>query len=212
MELWPMPSTTSIWKPDPKKTHILVENRSRRSHSKRVLETGRSNILGPKFYGKCIILGCMFVQNFSSIGSALLAIQTHMYSRWLKTEFFLFSGNCLQNLEDLRFSNSESAVIRQILSSITYPKIIKIWEPRLSKFGRGLHAVTHMQWRSHPCGMFSLRSYSRSVFSLSSSWSVSAREFSPIERFPLSMSCVLFGHSLSVQFGFIRCYDWFADY
>ena len=34
-------------------------------------------------------------------------------------------------------------MIRHILYSITYSKISQIREPRLSKVGRGLHAVTH---------------------------------------------------------------------
>ena len=35
-------------------------------------------------------------------------------------------------------------MIRQILYSTTYPKISQIREPRLSKVGRGLHAVPHI--------------------------------------------------------------------
>ena len=61
-----------------------------------------------------------------------------------KIVYFCFSVECLYKLEDSRFLNSESAMIRHILYSITYSKISQIREPRLSKVGRGLHAVTHI--------------------------------------------------------------------
>lgn len=47
------------------------------------LETQRLKILGQKFYHKCDLLRCISVQNFSSIGLAVLEISTHLYPQLL---------------------------------------------------------------------------------------------------------------------------------
>jgi hypothetical protein len=55
------------------------------------VETQRLKILRQKFYHKCNLLRCISVQNFSSIGLAVLEISTHLYPNFWFLQFSAFS-------------------------------------------------------------------------------------------------------------------------
>jgi hypothetical protein len=85
----------------------------------------------------------MCAENFSFSGWALREIWSHLYPRFGKWSLLRLFVWVSWKIKGSIFFETACAIIHKTLPFTIYIKLSKIWGPRLSKLGRGLHGLAH---------------------------------------------------------------------